>query len=144
MTGGRILAVHEGQEGVRPILNVQGFFHRNQPEATIFYGQVLMFPQTVVTTRIPDYIMFMDTLKGVSTTWAQMRRIPYETPTDYYYQMIQARGAREGLETIQHAPMTLNAAGYDGLRGFWLDFQGISPLFQQPRWWEDGSEGGCY
>jgi hypothetical protein len=138
MTGGRVLSIREGL-GYRPILKLNGFFHRQQPRATVVYGDLLMFPTTLVTTRIPDYIQFMQNFYNQTVVWDQMRHIPDETLQEYIYEMLQANGPREMLETVETAPLTLNAAGYDPLKGFWLDFQDHIPLFRQERWWDDGS-----
>lgn len=119
------------------VQTVNYYPQRNATQAsTVLYGEQVLLPFTgAVGTAAPQDYTFWEwfqNLTGKPTVWNQMRAIPMETLDQYIM-----RWPKLPLFSIAQGTMTLLAAGNDPLKGYWLQFAGQIPIFNQPNWWEE-------
>ena len=142
--GGRIMAIKE-ENGWRPVLRVESIVpvhaQGEYPESTILRGEQLFFQtQRLGDQRFVDWVRFLQNFYEVPTVWGQLRCIRLESMEEWMQMMRQAYLPKIPVEPVQEANLKLLAAGYDKVKGYWLQFHGRLPLFQQRNWWQDHDE----
>jgi len=137
--GGRVLALNEGM-GFRPILVVKHVHFYQQRDAfracTVLVGDQVLLPLLgAIGSALPPTSQFNEFLApqvGHPTVWNQMRSRPLDS-----YDLWVKEWWKLPLRSIKQATVTLVATGNDPRHGFWLQFDGFIPLFDQPDWWDE-------
>ncbi len=116
--------------GLCPVLLVERVIPKTQ--STIFYGQRLYMLDN--DCSIFDFITgwehYMDQFLNKSKTWSELTQIPIWPGLRRIYTQPQLPQD----PPVAEAPLTLLGAGYNPLKGYWVEFQGNFflgfPLFQ--------------
>lgn len=116
--------------GLAPVLSVQSLLPKVQ--STVFYGNTLyMLDNDVgIFNRQTGFVKFMDQFLNRSVPWAELTQIPYWPGL----RRLSAKPVAAQDPPVAMAPLIMLGAGYDPLKGYWLEFQGNFflgfPLFQ--------------
>lgn len=142
MAGGRLLGMYEQVEPTpckwklyRPIMSVTSFstcpqYMATPPSIMIYGNQTMYFPEQASPNQ---FIKFMATWVGKTTEWAQLRVLSNQQDSE---EQVFAAWPYLPVNIVSKQNLFLVAAGYDPLKGNWLQFSGNSlQLFQQPDWY---------
>lgn len=129
--------------GQRPILAVTGIVAKVQ--STVLFGNDLY--SIGLASNLDQMTIFRNFVISFKNqtprTWAQLSQIP-PPPIPYPYNVAFANSAPPPVPPVSHGKLDVMDAGYDPLRGYWIEFLGnyflTFPIFKD--WAKDVQRDG--